>query len=212
MRTFLLFITCFCLSVASTFGQQKNLPNITIAELHTGDLIFAVNQKGNAITQSTSVNDELPIDHVGIFYVKDEKPYVIEAAPKHGVAVAEADSFMADNPFCVAGRVPHLDISNSISNALSRYGLPYDSLFEATDSAFYCSELVQKSFVDSTGQHVFSTIPMSFHDSNGAILPFWIDFYSRHGRQVPDGEPGTNPGQLARSGNIRLLGWFHGTD
>ena len=96
------------------------------------------------------------------------------------------------------------------------------------DSAVYCSELVQMSFVfrgqrergaadgtdgtdctdgeDYAAEAVFATIPMSFHDSTGRVTEFWTKFYAARGLAVPEGEPGTNPGQLSRDPNVRILG------
>ena len=85
------------------------------------------------------------------------------------------------------------DVTNGFSN------LPIDHV------AIYCSELVQFSFVDKQGKRVFSPIPMSFHDSQGQITEFWIRFYKEHGMEVPEGFPGTNPGELSRRNNVMVL-------
>ena len=55
---------------------------------------------------------------------------------------------------------------------------------------------------------VFGTIPMSFHDSAGRVTEFWTKFYEVRGLTVPEGEPGTNPGQLSRDPNVRILGYL----
>ena len=55
---------------------------------------------------------------------------------------------------------------------------------------------------------VFGTIPMSFHDSAGRVTEFWTKFYEMRGLTVPEGEPGTNPGQLSRDPNVRILGYL----
>lgn len=72
------------------------------------------------------------------------------------------------------------------------------------DKEIYCSELVQKSFVDHHGLPVFPTIPMSFHDKDGKILDAWVHFYAFYHREIPEGEPGTNPGQLSRDKAIKV--------
>lgn len=211
MRHFLLFFAfMLCLSATCAYGQTVVSSTLSAGDLRDGDLLFAVNEEGNAITASTSSGRDLPIDHVGIFFRDGGKSCVVEASARRGVAVTDLAAFLADNHLCVVGRVDSLLADASVSNALRYRGLPYDSLFEADDSAMYCSELVQKSFVDSLGHHVFTTIPMSFHDSTGTVLPFWTDFYRRHGRTVPEGEPGTNPGQLARSPKTKIIGWMKG--
>lgn len=204
-----LFIIALALAVA--FGarsQTADLPELAPADLRVGDLIFAVNPKGNAITESTSSGRSLPIDHVGIAFARRDTLLVLEAAPERGVGIAKLDSFLCRNRLCVVGRVANADASQSLGNALAYIGLPYDSLYDASDSAFYCSELVQKSYVDSVGRRVFSAIPMSFSDTTGTVLPYWTRLYHRHGRPVPEGAPGTNPAQLARDPKTTLVGWL----
>ena len=73
------------------------------------------------------------------------------------------------------------------------------------DSAFYCSELVQKCYLDADGHEIFPAIPMSFHDKTGIVTPFWKDYYARRGLEVPEGEPGSNPGDLSRSRHLSIL-------
>lgn len=212
-RTITLFLILLCLSVgttaslssAQTPSANSTLCELPIAELRAGDLLFAVNRGGNAITQSTTSPRDLPIDHVGIVCMMDGQPAVIEAAEEYGVTVTQIDSFLKHNPECIVGRVDSLDTKRSIDHAMDFLGLPYDSLFDPDNREFYCSELVQKSFVDIHGNPIFSTIPMSFHDSTGTILPYWTEFYRRNGRKVPEGEPGTNPAQLAKSEKVKII-------
>ena len=53
-------------------------------------------------------------------------------------------------------------------------------------------------YVGMDGKPIFGTIPMSFHDSTGRILDYWTEFYRQRGMAVPEGLPGTNPGELSR--------------
>lgn len=208
MKRIIFMTILFCLSVGNVAGQKKMLPTLGAGRIEYGELIFSVNNGGNAITKSTASDDELPIDHVGIIVFECDSPYVLEATPEYGVKIASMKDFMSVNPVCVVGKVRGVDAHASVERALKFFGLPYDSLFDASDSAIYCSELVQKSYVDTLGNAIFSTIPMSFHDNAGVILPYWTDFYGRHGKKVPEGEPGTNPAQLARSQRVVLVGWL----
>ena len=54
------------------------------------------------------------------------------------------------------------------------------------------------------GKLFFPPIPMSFHDDDGVITPFWSDFYSHRALDVPEGVPGTNPGELSRRKCVRI--------
>lgn len=199
---------------------------VSVSDLRGGDLLFVVNGQGNNITDVTDGVDGLGIDHIAVF----SDGNVIEAIPKYGVVENPLDSFLvrlSDRESVLVGRIEGLDVEESVTNARKFLGKPYDDIFMPSDSAIYCSELVQKSFVfkdvlkerdhnvkevdsKATGSgdkhFVFGTIPMSFHDSTGNVTEFWAKFYSARGLAVPEGEPGTNPGQLSRDPNVKILG------
>ena len=167
---------------------------------HEGDLLFVVPAESNAITAVTQGNDTLAIDHVAILHFiggNNALPYVIEAIGS-GVCLTPIDTFLIRHSHdrIVQAKVQDLDVPVSIGHALSLVGLPYDWLYQSGDSAIYCSELVQLCFVRNDGQHIFSTIPMTFRDRDGTIPQHWIDLYTQHSRSVPEGEPGTNPQQI----------------
>lgn len=201
---------------------------VSVSDLRGGDLLFVVNGQGNNITDVTDGVDGLGIDHIAVF----SDGNVIEAIPKYGVVENPLDSFLvrlSDRESVLVGRIEGLDVEESVTNARKFLGKPYDDIFMPSDSAIYCSELVQKSFVfkdvlkerdqnvkevdskatgSGTKHFVFGTIPMSFHDSTGNVTEFWAKFYSARGLAVPEGEPGTNPGQLSRDPNVRILGYL----
>lgn len=201
---------------------------VSVSDLRGGDLLFVVNGQGNNITDVTDGVDGLGIDHIAVF----SDGNVIEAIPEYGVVENPLDSFLvrlSDRESVLVGRIEGLDVEESVTNARKFLGKPYDDIFMPSDSAIYCSELVQKSFVFKDGlkerdqnvkevdskatgsgakHFVFGTIPMSFHDSTGNVTEFWAKFYSARGLAVPEGEPGTNPGQLSRDPNVRILGYL----
>lgn len=199
---------------------------VSVSDLRGGDLLFVLNGQGNNITDVTDGVDGLGIDHIAVF----SDGNVIEAIPEYGVVENPLDSFLvrlSDRESVLVGRIEGLDVEESVTNARKFLGKPYDDIFMPSDSAIYCSELVQKSFVfkdglkerdqnvkevdskatgSGTKHFVFGTIPMSFHDSTGNVTEFWAKFYSARGLAVPEGEPGTNPGQLSRDPNVKILG------
>ena len=174
-----------------------------------GDLLFACSDSANAITAVTSGIEGLPIDHVGIVHRigGDQGPlYVIEAV-KPAVCLTPIDSFLCQNSMVIVGRVNvEMDVKRSVRQCLLLVGRPYDDLYLPGDSALYCSELVQRCFVNSNDELVFNPIPMSFHDGTGQVTDYWKDFYSRRGMAVPEGEPGTNPGELSRRPQVTIIG------
>ena len=166
--------------------------------LHTGDLLFHIVSQGNAITDVTPGM----IDHVAIVMSRDS---VIEAVGK-GVKTTPIDSLRQQDGYYLMARVKGADSKQSLRNALQYLGRPYDRLYLPNNDAIYCSELVQLSFVDKHGKRLFSPIPMSFHDATGRITDYWRQFYAKHQLEVPEGEPGTNPGELSQRTNVKFRG------
>ena len=155
-------------------------------------------EQDNAITAVTPGM----IDHVAIVISKDS---VIEAVGQ-GVKTTPIDSLRLQPGYYLIGKVKGIDRKQSMQNVRRYLGRSYDHLFLADNEAIYCSELVQLSYVNDKGEALFTCIPMSFHDASGNILSYWTQFYARYQMDVPEGQPGTNPGELSQRSNIRLAG------
>lgn len=213
-----LFSALWFLTTASAQSVQHGLETevVTAAELESCDLLFVVNHQGNAITQSTTRSGSLPIDHVAIVLREGDSLWVYEAAPGKGVSHTTLSRFASDYlqtsapQYAIAvGRIERSIVDTTATKMrFTQITAPYDSLYLPDDSAYYCSELVQKTFVNHQGSLIFPTIPMSFHNEAGEILPYWKRFYARHGMDVPEGAPGTNPSQIAHNPQVRLLGYL----
>lgn len=202
-KTLFLWLT---LLLSAVCVSAQRLEGVGVGSLCEGDLLFCAQVKGNNITDVTQGVGGMKIDHVAIFHRQGGRPFALEAIHS-GVGLTPIDSFMARREAVLAARLRDtLGVARSVERALGFIGRPYDFNFMPDDSAFYCSELVQKCYRDSRGELVFKPIPMSFHDQSGRITPYWHDYYARQGLQVPEGEPGSNPGDLSRSAAICILG------
>lgn len=202
-KTLFLWLT---LLLSAVCVSAQRLEGIGLGSLCEGDLLFCAQEKGNNITDVTQGVGGMKIDHVAIFHRQGGRTFALEAIHS-GVGLTPTDSFMARREVVLAARLRDtLGVARSVERALRFIGRPYDFNFMPDDSAFYCSELVQKCYRDSRGELVFKPIPMSFHDKSGRITPYWHDYYARQGLQVPEGEPGSNPGDLSRSAAICILG------
>ena len=180
----------------------------SFSKLLPGDLLFVVSPRANGITDVTQGYDDAMIDHVAI-YAGDS---IIEAVPRQGVRMTSLNDFLEQNKressrlHLLVGRVSRpFDAARSLQNARAFVGMPYDSLFLSHNRAVYCSELVVSSYVDEAGQWLFGQVPMSFHDTTGTVTPYWKQFYGEHGMEVPEGQPGSNPGELSRRPSIQIL-------
>lgn len=202
-KTLFLWLT---LLLSAVCVSAQRLENVGLGSLCEGDLLFCAQEKGNNITDVTQGVGGMKIDHVAIFHRQGGRTFALEAIHS-GVGLTPTDSFMARREVVLAARLRDtLGVARSVERALRFVGRPYDFNFMPDDSAFYCSELVQKCYRDSRGELVFKPIPMSFHDQSGRITPYWHAYYARQGLQVPEGEPGSNPGDLSRSAAICILG------
>lgn len=190
--------------VFSAFAKDKG--NLSVSQLMEGDLLFCAKLSDNPITDVTQGIGGLKIDHVAIFHRVGESAYALEAVHK-GVCLTPIDSFLARREQVLAARLRDtVGVAQSVDRALKFLGRPYDFNFMPDDSAMYCSELVQKCYRYKNGELVFKPIPMSFHDKTGKITRYWKDYYTRQGLQVPEGEPGSNPGDLSRSEAVVVIG------
>ena len=191
------------LALALTLSAQDNVV------LQEGDLLFCCSMEPNAITAVTSGVEDLPIDHVGIVHRIGGDGgllYVIEAK-QPAVCLTPIDTFCRENPHVLLGRVNvDLDVHRSVRQCLRMVGKPYDDLYLPGDSAVYCSELVQMNYVNSQGELVFDPVPMSFHDETGQVTEHWRAFYTARGMAVPEGAPGSNPGELSRRPQVTIIG------
>lgn len=202
-----MIMLALCLLVASA-GWGQAVDETWSGQLAEGDLLFCASPKGNQITDVTQGVEGLKIDHVAIVHFVGKKWYALEAIHK-GVCLTPSDSFLVRrNGVLVARLCDTVGVNKSVERAMAQLGKPYDFNFMPDDSAFYCSELVQKSYRDASGQLIFHPIPMSFHDKTGMVTPYWKDYYARQGLCVPEGAPGSNPGDLSRNKALRMLGWL----
>ena len=184
---------------------------LSAVELQEGDLLFCCVDSANAITDVTQGYHGLLIDHVAVAHRiggNDGLLYVIEAK-KPAVCLTPIDTFWNENPggVLICRVNTDVDIRQSVKRCLMMVGKPYDDLYLPGDSAIYCSELVQMNYVDSHGELVFEPVPMSFHDATGQVTEYWRDFYAGRGMAVPEGAPGSNPGELSLRPQIKNIAY-----
>ena len=194
----------FALLWLCTSSCQSLRPLHDVGQLHDGDLLFHVVEQGNAITAVTHGTSALAIDHVAIYYTdSDGAPRAIQAV-YDGVTTTPLDSLLAEPGYYVSGRVRGVWTEGTVARALQYVGKPYDFTYSEGDREIYCSELVLLSYVDREGHSLFAPVPMTFRDERGAIPPYWQSFYGQRNLSVPEGKPGSNPGELSRREGVKL--------
>ena len=195
----------------------KNMKNQF--EFQMGDLLFSVGKEESellaAIQNTTGQGKDFPFSHVGIVSIENGQAYVLEATDPEGVIKIPLEDFFEktatlNNRHLIAvGRLKSefaYTIADAIKNAEKHLGKGYDYAYSEANDQFYCSELVRFAFLDSHGKPIFEPLAMSFKDpKTGNIDSYWIKHFEKLGKPVPDGEPGTNPADMAQSPIIKIV-------
>lgn len=167
------------------FVSSSDNSNFTKAILDSAD---------NIPKKLNSILNDLPIDHVALL-LKNGK--VIEATPEKGVILTKIKSFLKNSNIIVAANVKDKNIEKqAMKRAINFLGKKYNYTFEPNNKNLYCSQLITESFLYTNGDRYFSLHPMNFLNENGEFIPYWIDYYKKYNKDIPQGELGSHPKQL----------------
>lgn len=162
--------------------------------LQNGDLLFMSDQSdlSKAIIETTE-----KYSHVGICF----EGMLYHASRKRGVAKQKLEEYFAEEKHEVfIYRYPEID-AEIIRERAERYlGCQYNHSFYPDNGKFYCSQYIAEILP------IFDIIPMKFGDGENEISDYWKKYYEELGVPVPLNQPGTNPGQLAKSGKLLYIG------
>ena len=185
-------------------------------QLQTGDLLFQVGKSSglsDAIAGVTSGKNNIPYTHVGIVSIEDDTVFVVEATPPE-VCKTPVDTFLirsaliAGKPLVGVGRLKpefRASVPQAIARAKNQLGKPYDFVYSPDNQAYYCSELVAVSFLNERGEPLFPSQPMTFRDETGSFPAYWVSHFKEYQTEIPESCPGTNPGDLSKSGVIEIV-------
>ena len=204
-RAVLIFI--LLLGALSCGPQQDRLQN--------GDLIFVglpldyeaeTGSMDAAISSATGEEGALNLIHVAIAEVQADSVWIIDATIAHGVDRHPLDTFLKDftlkdgsYPAFIVKRVKGADADAAVERAKTFCGRGYDVHFLPDNENLYCSELVQKSYLDADGKPIFHSEPMNFLAPDGSMPPYWEWLFGELGMDVPQGMPGTNPQKMSQA-------------
>lgn len=162
--------------------------------LKNGDLLFMSDESefSKAIIETTD-----KFSHVGIYF--DGQIY--HASRKLGVAKQKLDECLKEEKREVfIFRYPQID-AEIIKERAERYlDCEYNHSFYHDNGKFYCSQYIAEILP------VFNIVPMKFGDGEKEVSDYWKMYYEELGVPVPVGQPGTNPGQLAKSEKLKYIG------
>ena len=202
------------LLLAAACGRPVN-------HLQNGDLVFVglpldydveTGSMSAAISSATGQEGGLNLIHVAIAEVQADSVWIIDATIAHGVDRHPLDTFLTDftlrdgsYPEFIIKRVQGVNADAAVERAKGFCGRAYDVRFLPDNEDLYCSELVQKSYLDATGSQVFDSEPMNFQAPDGTMPPYWEWLFGKLGMDVPQGLPGTNPQRMAESAALMDL-------
>ena len=114
-----------------------------------GDVVFHTSKSRQS--SFIQVITGSPLSHVGIVYIKNGKPLVLEAVNPVKITPLQTWIKRGTAEKYILMR-PRLALSDSDLNKMYTYGLknlgkPYDMRFEWSDNRMYCSELVYKIYL-----------------------------------------------------------------
>lgn len=191
-------------------GAQEGLRN--------GDLVFVGLPLGynaetgsidEAISSATGQEGGLNLIHVAIAEVQADSVWIIDATIAHGVDRHPLDTFLADftlpdggYPEFIVKRVQGADADAAVERAKGFCGRAYDVRFLPDNDDLYCSELVQKCYLDECGAEVFDSYPMNWLSPDGTMPPYWTWLFGQLGMDVPQGLPGTNPQRMSQDESL----------
>ena len=206
MKKYLLLF--FVLILAACCVQKKDF-------LRNGDLVFVGLPLGyqtetgtvdEAIAAATGQEGVLNLIHVAIAEVDADSIWIIDATIAHGVDRHPLEVFLKDftlkdgtYPEFIIKRVKGVDVKAAVERAKTFCGRGYDMYFLAENEELYCSELVQRSYLDAAGSQVFESEPMNFCAPDGTMPPYWDWLFEQLGMEIPQGQPGTNPQRMAQA-------------
>ena len=183
-------------------------------KLQEGDLLFQDLDSSplcDAIELVTPGYNGANFSHIGLVVLENDTLKVLEAIPPK-VMITNLDDFINrsfdknGNPKVIVGRLKK-ELTNSISNAVSysksKLDITYDEVFLINNETYYCSELIYEAFLNDS---IFELKPMTFlHPETKDTLKIWKEYYSDLNTNIPEGNPGINPGIMSLSNKIEIV-------
>ena len=183
-------------------------------QLQEGDLLFQDLDSSplcDAIELVTPGYKGSNFSHIGLIVSDDGTLKVLEAVPPK-IILSEIDDFLNRSfdedrkPKVIVGRLKNQhknSIPSAISFAKKQLGVKYDDIFSIENNSYYCSELIYEAFKKDS---IFQLQPMTFlHPENKDTLATWKNYYADLRVEIPQNEPGINPGVMSLSNKIEIV-------
>ncbi|AZQ65200.1 hypothetical protein EI427_23590 [Flammeovirga pectinis] len=197
----------FSLSIVLLYGCTTS--SFKIDDLQPGDIIFQDVDCGpfcDAVDKVTSGYQGKDFSHCALVVEENDSLFIIEAVGK-GVVKTSFTQFFSKKIAAggtLVGRVKkqYANLApKAAKNAFQYLGKQYDDVFDINNDKYYCSELVYETYKEANnGKEVFKLYPMTYKDPDTqAFFPIWINYFKQLNINIPEGEPGLNPGGVSKS-------------
>ncbi len=187
--------------------------------LQEGDLLFQDSDCGpfcDAIEKVTEGYQGANLSHVGMVICEEDNILKVIEATTDGVVITTIDTFLNrsfdtnGNSKVIVGRVKEEYkslIPRAVKHAKTLLGKSYDHIFDVNNDTYYCSELVHDAYKEANGgRAIFKLYPMTFVDPDTRkTFGIWTDYYKDLNQEIPEGQPGLNPGGISRSPYLDIV-------
>lgn len=212
-------VLILCMLLGALYGSAQTWKDF---DFKVGDIVFQDLDCGalcDAIETVTPASNGKHFSHAGIVFKAGQNTFVIEAIGKevHSTPIEKFMKRQTDstgNPKVVVGRLKkqyrHLN-TEAVNFAIGQSGKPYDNVFLYGNDKYYCTELIYDAYKAANKEtSFFSLFPMTYKNpATGQTFRAWVDYYAELRVEIPEGQPGCNPGSVATDPKIEIIRAFY---
>jgi hypothetical protein len=177
-------------------------------EPRNGDVIFHTSRSAQSLAIQLATKS--PYSHMGIVYVRDGEPFVLEAVQPVKLTPLAAWTERGENGHFVVKRLRDAN-THLTSQALQKMyavgeqlvGKDYDPYFEWSDDRIYCSELVWKVFERGAGIQVGERQTIADFDLSHPAVQAKVR--ERYGDRIPLDEVVVSPAAIFDAANLETV-------
>lgn len=174
---FLLILSIFASTLAAPRYRPRN-----------GDILFQTSESNQS--QAIQLATKSPYSHVGIVFIRDDKPFVLEAIEpvqftpmNQWIRRGVKSRYVAKRLIAADSILSPASVAALTKAGKSFFGKKYDACFQWSDSTMYCSELVWKVFQRSIGIELGQPGKLRDFDLSSPIVNAAL--HERFGDEIP---------------------------
>jgi uncharacterized protein YycO len=175
-------------------------------EPRNGDIIFHTSRSAQSLAIQLATKS--PYSHMGIVYVREGEPFVLEAVQPVKLTPLENWIARGEDEHFVVKRLKDADTHLTAEALQKMYavgeqlvGKDYDPYFEWSDDRIYCSELVWKVFDQGAGIQVGARQTIADFDLSHPAVQAKVT--ERYGDNIPFDEVVVSPAAIFDAANLQ---------